>query len=37
MKITKDKFVTIHYTLKDKDGVQLDSSEGLEPLGYARE
>ncbi len=36
MKITKDKFVAIHYTLKDKDGVQIDSSEGLEPLGYVQ-
>jgi len=34
MTITKNKFATIHYTLKDMDGVQLDSSLGLEPLGY---
>ena len=36
MKITKDKFVAIHYTLKGEDGVKLDSSEGLEPLGYVQ-
>ena len=34
MVITKDKFAAFHYTLKDSDGVQLDSSIGLEPLGY---
>ena len=34
MTITKDKFVAIHYTLSDEDGIQLDSSKGLEPLGY---
>ena len=34
MTITKDKFAAINYTLRDKDGVQLDSSVGLEPLGY---
>lgn len=36
MKITKDKFVAIHYTLKGEDGVQIDSSEGLEPLAYVQ-
>lgn len=34
MKIAKDKWVSIHYTLKDDDGKQLDSSYGMEPLGY---
>ena len=34
MKIEKNKWVTIHYTLKDDDGKQLDSSVGGEPLGY---
>lgn len=34
MKITKDTFVSIHYTLTDKDGVELDSSRDTEPLGY---
>ncbi len=32
--ITKDKVVSIHYVLKDKDGNELDSSEGKEPLLY---
>jgi FKBP-type peptidyl-prolyl cis-trans isomerase SlyD len=34
MKIEKDKWVSIHYTLKDENGKQLDSSVGNEPLGY---
>ena len=34
MKIEQNKWVTIHYTLKDDDGNQLDSSVGKEPLGY---
>ncbi len=34
MNITKDKFATINYTLKDMEGMILDSSEGQEPLGY---
>ena len=34
MTITKDKFAAINYTLKDVNGVLLDSSVGLEPLGY---
>lgn len=34
MKIEKDKVVAFHYTLKDKDGNQLDSSVGAEPLEY---
>ena len=34
MTITKDKFAAFHYTLKDADGVALDSSAGTEPLGY---
>ncbi len=32
--ISKDKWVTIHYTLKDDDGNILDSSVGSKPLGY---
>ncbi|MCQ2592744.1 MAG: peptidylprolyl isomerase [Treponema sp.] len=32
--ISKDKFVAIHYTLKDKDGNVLDSSVGTEPLAF---
>lgn len=34
MKITKDKWVAIHYTLKDDEGKQLDSSVGSLPLGF---
>ena len=34
MKIEKDKWVEIHYTLKNDEGQQLDSSVGNEPLGY---
>ena len=34
MKIENDKWVEIHYTLKNDEGVQLDSSVGNEPLGY---
>jgi len=34
MVISKDKFVAIHYTLKDEKGVQMDSSAGGEPLGF---
>lgn len=34
MKITKDKWAVIHYTLKDDDGNVLDTSVGTEPLGY---
>jgi len=34
MKIEQDKWVTIHYTLKDDDGNTLDSSVGGDPLGY---
>lgn len=34
MKIEKDKWALIHYTLKDDDGIELDSSIGKEPLGY---
>lgn len=32
--IEKDHVVSIHYTLKDDDGVVIDSSEGQEPLVY---
>lgn len=34
MKISNDKWVSIHYTLKDDAGTVIDSSEGKEPLGY---
>ena len=34
MKIEKDKYVSIHYTLKDKEENVLDSSYGTEPLSY---
>ena len=34
MVITKDKFAAFNYTLKDSEGNQIDSSFGLEPLGY---
>ena len=36
MKIEKNKFVSIHYTLTDEDGNQLDSSVGKAPLGYVQ-
>ena len=34
MKIEKNKWVAIHYTLKDDDGKLIDSSVGGAPLGY---
>lgn len=34
MKISTGKMVKIHYTLKDKDGKQIDSSVAGEPLEY---
>lgn len=34
MKIEKNKYVSIHYTLTDAEGNQLDSSVESEPLGY---
>jgi FKBP-type peptidyl-prolyl cis-trans isomerase SlyD len=34
MKISKEKVVSIHYTLKDKTGEVLDSSDGQPPLEY---
>ncbi len=34
MTIQKDKVVSIHYTLKDKKGKVIDSSNGKEPLHY---
>ena len=34
MKIEKNKYVSIHYTLTDAEGNELDSSVGKEPLGY---
>ena len=32
--VAKDTVVTFHYTLKDKGGQVLDSSEGSDPLVY---
>ena len=32
MKIEKNKWVAIHYTLKDDDGNVIDSSVGAAPL-----
>lgn len=34
MKISKDSFVSINYTLKDDDGNTIDTSVGAEPLIY---
>lgn len=34
MQIATTKMVKIHYTLKDKDGVQIDTSTDKEPLEY---
>lgn len=34
MQVDQNKWVTIHYTLTDENGNQLDSSVGGEPLGY---
>lgn len=34
MKIENKKVVAIHYTLTDNNGVQIDSSEGSDPLHY---
>lgn len=34
MRIEQNKVVMIHYTLKDKDGNLIDSSEGRDPLAY---
>ena len=34
MKIEKDKVVQIHYKLTDKEGKEIDSSAGREPLQY---
>ncbi|MBQ5998963.1 MAG: peptidylprolyl isomerase [Treponema sp.] len=34
MKIAKDTMVSIHYTLHDSEGTELDSSVGKEPLQY---
>lgn len=34
MTIEKDVMAAIHYTLKDKEGALLDSSEGSDPLEY---
>ena len=34
MKISKEKVVSLHYTLKDKTGEVLDSSDGQSPLEY---
>ncbi len=34
MTISTNSVVTFHYTVRDEDGVQLDSSEGQAPLTY---
>jgi FKBP-type peptidyl-prolyl cis-trans isomerase SlyD len=34
MKIAAQTVVSIHYTLRDKDGKVLDSTDGREPLSY---
>lgn len=34
MNIAKDKVVTLHYTLRDKEGTVLDTSNGDDPLLY---
>jgi len=34
MRIEQNKVAMIHYTLKDKDGNIIDSSEGRDPLAY---
>lgn len=34
MKVNKNKVVSIHYTLKNDDGIVIDSSDGREPLTY---
>jgi FKBP-type peptidyl-prolyl cis-trans isomerase SlyD len=34
MKIEHNSVVSCHYSLTDDDGINIDSSEGQEPLGY---
>ena len=34
MQITKNATVSIHYTLKNDEGVILDTSEGRDPLAF---
>jgi FKBP-type peptidyl-prolyl cis-trans isomerase SlyD len=34
MKVSKDKVVLMHYTLKNDKGEVIDSSEGAEPLAF---
>lgn len=34
MQISKDKVVTFHYTLKDDQGEQMESSHGGDPMAY---
>ena len=34
MKIERNSVVSFHYSLTDDDGINIDSSEGQEPLGY---
>lgn len=34
MQISKDKVVTFHYTLKDENGEQMESSHGGDPMAY---
>ena len=34
MKVAQERVVSIHYTLTDEEGQQIDSSQGGEPLSY---
>lgn len=34
MQITKDTVVTFHYRLKNEEGVEMESSQGSEPIAY---
>jgi FKBP-type peptidyl-prolyl cis-trans isomerase SlyD len=34
MQIAENKVVSFHYTLKDENGAQLESSQGSEPMTY---
>ncbi|GIX30886.1 MAG: hypothetical protein KatS3mg124_1358 [Porticoccaceae bacterium] len=34
MNVSQDTVVTFHYTVRDEEGVELDSSRGREPLSY---
>ena len=34
MQIEKNKVVTFHYQLNDADGLQIEHSQGKEPMAY---